>query len=331
MDFSVQPDDQLMPALRGFTRHAAPLKIIVKTRDEVEFTRAWIEHHAGIVGLENLLIADNASTRPEVFEIYRSYGPALNWFSFSGHHNSIHDTVYFPQLYEGLRANAQFVTFIDMDERLVSFHDGGWSADQGIAQRLASTSADMVLATWLQNAPGRDDAFVLYPQQLEWGVIFGKPILSTENRCLGTPRFHAVQYPKDHATCQGLGVLHLSHLSIEQRLRANKNKLIQRGVAKESTSYDEIAAMDTAEALPVPLVTVRCIEEIRQLLLQQSSSNDTPQANAPAEHLVELGSDHRLRYGSPDVERLMTDFLRQEHEASMSMLPVRPMYTSQGG
>lgn len=326
MDFSVRPDERMTSALKGLSSSRSLLKIVVKTRDELELTRSWIEHHAGIVGIENLLIADNASTMTEVLETYRSFGPALNWFSFVGHHNAVNMSTAFPQLYAALADSARFVAFLDMDERLLSLSENGWDAGDSLLQRLADSSADLISAPWLQNVHGRDDAFHFSEGQLEWGVRFGKPVLSTRNPFIGTRRFHTVQYPLDHAEFKGLGVLHLSHLSITQRLRTNKNKLIQRGVATPETTYQEIADISTTEDLPEPLVTRRCIEEIRQLVAQQVEDASRPGGEVPGEQVVTLGTHNDLLFGSRQAGDLLQDFLRNEQERSLRLLPKSPLY-----
>lgn len=321
------PDERLTNAICGFAKHIVPLKIIVKARDELELTRSWIEHHAAIVGLENLLIADNASSLPEVFDIYRSFGPSLNWFSFSGHHNSINIASCFPQLYGALAAASRYAAFVDMDERLLGFTENTWVADESICHRLATTSASLISAPWLQNVSGKDNQFELYREQLEWGVLFGKPLISTSNPALGAGRIHTLQYPVDDAAYLGLGVLHLSHLSITQRLRTNKNKLMQRGVVSSDSSYSEIAAMSIGDGPPDPLVTLRCIEEIRQLLALHNEGADSRPTDVPAERIVTLSPDHQLVFGSKQVQTLFMDFARHESEQSMGMLPATPQFT----
>lgn len=256
-------------ALHSFALHRAPLKIVVKGRDEVELTRGWIEHHASIVGLENLLVIDNNSSLPEVFDIYESFGPTLNWFSFLGNHNSVHYASYLPELHRALAESCRFAAFIDMDERLIGFSNDEWIADDKLVNRLLNTNAPLVSAPLLQNTPGQDNQFQINSGLLMGMVYWGKPIVSTSNPYLGTGRIHTVQYPVAEADFLGLGVLHLSLLSIKQRLRTNKNKLLQRGVANKESTYEEIALIPIDNRLPEPNVTARCIKEIRQLLHQQ--------------------------------------------------------------
>ncbi len=50
--------DQILNRLRS----KATLKICVKLVDEPLLIEDWIDHHARIVGIENLIIADNGST-----------------------------------------------------------------------------------------------------------------------------------------------------------------------------------------------------------------------------------------------------------------------------
>lgn len=308
MELIIRPDDRMTPVLERFSKHKALLKIVVKARDELELTREWIEHHAGIVGLENLLIADNASSLPEVLEIYRSFGPELNWFSFSGHHNLIASASDFPQLYAALAQSCKYVAFLDMDERLVCFSESGWYSNSEVLHRLKGISTNLVSAPWLQNIHERDNAFVFNEGRLEWGVLFGKPILSAQSPHIGTNLFHTVQYPLDSTGFCGLGVLHLSNLSVTQRLRANKNKLIQRGLVTSETSYQEIASMRTDGELPDPLVSRRCIEEIRDLIGTSQRNDSETLGCALDEESITLTPDQGLEFGSPQVRKLSSTF-----------------------
>lgn len=328
MKLIIQPDERMTPVLENFSKHKSLLKIVVKARDELELTREWIEHHAGIVGLENLLIADNASSLPEVLEIYRSFGPALNWFSFSGHHNLIACASHFPQLYAALAQSCKYVAFLDMDERLVCFSESSWYSNSEVLQRLKGISANLVSAPWLQNIHERKNAFVFNEGRLEWGLLFGKPLLSSQSPHIGTNLFHTVQYPLDSTGFCGLGVLHLSNLSVTQRLRANKNKLIQRGLATPTTSYLEIAAMRTDGDLPQPLVSRRCIEEIRDLIGKSHRNNSATPGSALCKEAITLKPDQGLEFGSPHARKLFVDFLQNERARSLALMPATPMYVS---
>lgn len=327
MTQSFDTDKQLELALSKFFRYQSSLKIVVKSRNEIEFTKSWIEHHAGIVGIENLLLADNSSSDPRVIDVYQSFGPKLNWFTFGGHHDKINQMAFFPTLYEGLKDTARFVAFLDMDERLIAFDGSRWSANERIADSLSTVNASLIPATWLQNAPGRSDAFTMYREQLEWGVLFGKPLVSTRNSELGAYRIHTVQYEKNEMECAGLGVLHLSQFSIPQRLRTNKYKLMQRGIVADDTTYEEIAAINISDSLPEPLVSNRCIEEIRHLLAHQADPSTTPLAEIDAATLISLCPDGQLDFGSIETKQLFTEFLENERTESLSLLPETPLYT----
>jgi hypothetical protein len=54
----------------AITSHYAPLKILLKARAEPERFRRWINHHAAIAGLENLIIFDHISIGADVLPIY---------------------------------------------------------------------------------------------------------------------------------------------------------------------------------------------------------------------------------------------------------------------
>lgn len=326
MDFNVQVDDRYADALSGFSRFNTPLKIVTKARNELELTKDWIEHHAGIVGLENLLIADNASTLSEVHDIYHSYGPKLNWFSFAGYHDTIHMRSSFPALYQILAKYSRYVAFLDMDERLFAFTGTGWDAGPEVVKRVESSDSELISAPWLQNTSGKSDRFQFNKGQMEWGVLFGKPLVSTQHAFLGQDRIHTVQYPRYNTGYMSLGVLHLSQFSKEQRLRTNKNKLMARGIVGPDTSYEDIAAMSTDEDLPFPYIRSRCIEEIRQLLKEQDDAKVSKASISSTNDTILMERDRTLTFGSGDIQILFNDFLHREREISESLLPDTPRH-----
>lgn len=313
---------QYLEAVRQFSENCSTLKIVVKTKDEVEFTRAWIEHHRKIVGLQNIIIADNGSTSAAVIEIYQSYGNALNWFTFTGHHDEIHHEPGFPELYQKIREKSRYVAFLDMDERLLELTPSSWRFGQNIARKLATSEAALVMAPWLQNTPNHADQFELYKEQLAWGIYFGKPLLSSRNKQLGSKKIHATQFDIEDIQCMGLGILHLSNLSITQRLRANRHKLLQENMISPEASYEEIASIEITSQLERSLVSKRCILETRSLLERMKTHTSI---QTPHERVISLRSDGTLEFGSEDVQTLFNDYLSREHDWQSSTLRDNPL------
>jgi hypothetical protein len=61
-------------------RHHAPIKIVLKTKNDRFLIDRWIRHHSKIVGLENLIIYDNMSDDHEVLSVYREYARKMSRF-----------------------------------------------------------------------------------------------------------------------------------------------------------------------------------------------------------------------------------------------------------
>lgn len=317
-------------AIQRFASRHAPLKIITKTRDELEFLNDWICHHAAIVGIENILIADNMSRCQETLEIYRAWGDSLNWFSFDGYHNSIHQESCFPLLYQAIKASCDYVAFLDMDERLLCFSGDRWCADAQIVSLVEGMSASLISAPWLQNLPLRMDGFEFYREQLEWGVLFGKPLIAATNPGLGGGAIHAVQYASPDVQVGGLAVLHLTNFSREQRLRVNRNKLIRFGVIDESVGYEEIAGLQidcgADQTLATRLVIARCVDEIQRLLPQSNTATAVPE-----ERSICLLNGGDLTFGSEKVGQLFREFQADEQAWTRRVLPDAPKYLSEDG
>ncbi len=266
------------------TRHGF-FKIILKTLDEPIFIEHWITHHADIVGLQNLIIADNGSTDPRVLETYASFGADLVVFQFKGFHNNINDRRTFRPLYDALSVSARYVAALDTDEFLVLLDQGEWRSGLPLAEWLEELSPDgLVPCTWLQNYPGERHVYRCTAGDLAENVRWGKPVTPASflegGFLIHNQQFPAANYRRPIAT--NLFLLHQTRLSKEQRLRTNRNKLVARKFISPATSYEDIVALDP-HASRDPTV-VRCHEEIRTLLARPQEDS-LPDDSVPPGHL----------------------------------------------
>lgn len=232
--------------------HYAPLKILLKTRDEPERLRRWIKHHAGIAGLENLIIFDHMSADADVLAIYAEYQGRFPVIRFRGYHNNVHNVSVFPELYAALRQSCGHYCFMDTDEYLV-LYDGAdrFRADQGIVEFL-KTHPDILAfpGTWLQSVEGYMDRFKLQntDSPLCDGLCWGKPIFSAAFDVswimLHNTECKRAMSPDSLKT--HLFVLHRHVASISDRIKINLLKLKSSGVLKPDDGIAEVLMMDMA-------------------------------------------------------------------------------------
>lgn len=284
-------------------RNRATLKILLKTRDELVFLRRWIEHHASVCGLENLVIADNMSQDPAVLRVYEAYGDKATIFKFDAPHNRFHDRTVFGDLYRAVAASADYAIFLDTDERLVLVDGDAWSTD-GVCDLLEGRRPRHALAgTWLDNLPGSETEFLCdrRGRRLASGLSWGKPILPVW--MLGRPVIHNSQYAEadfGQRPLRGLFVLHLRNLSREQRLASNKRKLVSRRLVREDTPLQAIRHLRFPQDAPAQ----GYVEEIERLL-------DAPRPDASAREfdVVSFLPDGRLAFSRDSVRQAFVRWL----------------------
>lgn len=223
------------------------LKIVLKTLDDPILLKRWIEHHASIVGIHNIIIADNGSIDPVVLKVYDEYADDLIVFQFDGFHNFIHNQSRYPLLYSSLSASSDYFLFLDTDEFLVQIRGDECIYGPSIVDEISKQQEKIAIPTvWLFNAPLSDKIFNLGSdeQTLRTNLKWGKPIVPSSLSVDGGP-IHNIQFP---ARIYGEGarfcffLLHVVNLSVEQRLRTCKNKLVARGFVSKDASYEEIIA-----------------------------------------------------------------------------------------
>jgi hypothetical protein len=247
----------------------APLKILLKTKNDPFQLEAWIQHHLKIVGEKNLIIFDNMSDDPDVLSIYRRYCDVVSIFRFSAHHNHIHHVHIFADLYVSLEKTTGYFIVLDTDERLVLFENDNYYADRRIIEYIqANEGFDFFPGTWLQNTDW--DPTILVCGNGEWalgnGLAWGKPLLRAKADHIGGFMNHNIQLDRQLFRLPfkaNIFVLHLSHLSPRQRIAANMTKLFAYGLAMPGDTPETIAAKNIEGA---PDIHARYVREIRVLL-----------------------------------------------------------------
>ena len=133
-------------------RLMATLKIGVKLLEQPSLIEGWIEHHAKIVGMENLIIADNGSRDRLSLDIYEKFSDTATIFRFAGPHNEIHWHSRFDDLFKIIRETCQSFAFFDADERLVFIDGATWTANSSIISKILRNKPGRIIpATWLIN------------------------------------------------------------------------------------------------------------------------------------------------------------------------------------
>lgn len=298
-------------ACARIARSSGTLKILLKTKDEHVFVERWIEHHARIVGLENLAIFDNVSTDERVLSVYRKYAARIPIIRFGGRHNRVHDVDRYPELYQALGRSTEFFTFLDTDEYLTLIAGDRYVCDAEIVEYLQRRRDVSVFpGTWLENVPGSDRRLSMPRRvhQFALPLVWGKPIIST-NAGVGGYLNHNIQLEKslyDGRIFTDLFVVHLKHLSPQQRIDANIRKLIARGFATPTDSLDAILARDTDHLGGQTRANVQLwVREIG--MLRDRATPSGPPAASPRAY-VDL-ADGNLRFSDPAGRRALTTFL----------------------
>lgn len=292
------------------------LKIGLKTYNDSHFIARWIRHHREIVGLENLIVADNMSDDAQVLGVYEKYGERLNVFQFSGFHNAIqHDRPRWDSLWKAISDSCEYFLFIDTDEFLVWIDQNGWYSGNTLMDRLkVSLKKDKPRAIptfLLENATQTDKIFPVSYGKLFASLQWGKPICASPlDRTHGY--IHNCQMNESEwnsSVPSNLFLLHLTKLYPEQRLRANWNKLVSRGFVESTDSWDTFD-FDKAK-FHKDSVIVRCAAEIKKIL---SETPATPAAyQGVPQGSIKLIYDGTVKFSSEQERNIMAAFLGEDN------------------
>jgi len=285
---------------RGF------LKILLKTKDDPFFLRRWIQHHARIAGLRNLVVFDNMSSDPGVLALYRAAPKDLLVVRFAGQPDAVHDVARFPELYAALRRACEYFIFLDTDEFLVHIDEHGWRDGFGLL-RFIERNRDIPVfpTTWLHDEAGSDTRFKIGDDlgELSHGLRWGKPVLRAAAPVEGFIN-HNIQLGKSLFGARpplNLFTLHMVQLSPAQRIRANMLKLVARNFIGEGESAHDVAARDLSA---IEDANVRAyVAEIRRML-ETDEARRAAEEPLPPGHL-ELRPDRTIAWhGEAERARL---------------------------
>lgn len=244
----------------------APLKIGLKTKNEGILLEEWINYYGAMVGKENIFIFDHGSDSPVTLAIYEPLKEKIPIVQFGGFHNNVHNVSVMPELYAALRSASAFFGFFDTDERLVLFEGGRFLSGKAVVDCLLAGPGDHAYpATWLNNTMCSRSIFSVGTADLEWGLKWGKPILSSSPPVDGII-MHNAQIPLEsygeNSTLEFF-CLHLKNLFPSQRIAANLAKLLSRGVISKNVQVNELLASPLRDSED-PIVRMY-IDEIRRM------------------------------------------------------------------
>jgi hypothetical protein len=231
--------------------HKVPFRIILKTKDEPRRLACWIEHHAGIVGVENLIIFDNMSSDLEVLRIYEQFYGKFPIIRYGGFQDMLHQRRVNDKLYQALARSCTYSTLIDTDEFLSLYDGERFLVDSRIVDFVMSSPGTPVLpGTWLDNAPGHNDRFLLSSPAaaLRRGLKWGKPVVSTG---IETPDIvlHNTQLQdtiKSTRLVANIFILHRKQVVPQERIRVNLQKLRALNVIPRDLSLEQVLALDVS-------------------------------------------------------------------------------------
>jgi hypothetical protein len=285
--------------------HRGFLKILLKTKDEPGRLGNWIEHHANIVGSENLIIFDNMSTDQEVLDIYAHYNSSFPIVSFSQFQDLVHHVDYFGELYEALRESSTYYVFLDTDEYL-TLYDGfdRFLQNAEILTFLDQVrGTDIIPGTWLQNLRGYKDRFVLREPNihLRLGLKWGKPIISSNYKPAGMIN-HNTQIKAGFSPDKlktNLFILHRCYTTSSERIQMNLRKLRASEIIGNTEGLEEVLALDFGAATHGQ----KYIREIRSLV----EARDTLPSSVGS---FEIGVDGLVSWDQEWQRSEMQEFIR---------------------
>ncbi|MCR5877641.1 glycosyltransferase family 2 protein [Phenylobacterium sp. J367] len=163
------------------------LKIVLKVKDEPELLQRWIDYHAAIVGLHNLVIMDCGSQDPEHWAILNRHRGEMLVLPFPDAYDRLHSVGRHKYLYYWLSRSCRYLTVMDADEFLFGF-DGTTIAPRHAVDILRASEEAVFAPAWISNAapPAETDGridwsqpirFALDPASLEAGLVAGKSVI----------------------------------------------------------------------------------------------------------------------------------------------------------
>lgn len=229
------------------------LKIILKTHNEDFFIEEWIEYHKRIVGLENILILDHSSTSEKVHRLYKKYESELCVISIPRtiNHDFLHNMKKFPNIFDTIKQECLFFTFIDTDEFLCRFNGNHITAKK-IPERIrAYESHKTIGTTWLVNYFSGTDAhkpseamdFNMQQKSIRHNIWTGKTILRNDTQ----QEFIAHNRLTPNVSINAeFFLLHIKRANITARIEAQRNACVGFGIITETDDAETIIKKITA-------------------------------------------------------------------------------------
>lgn len=303
-------DDQ-SEILRRIKAHRSVFKVILKTKDDPFFLESWIQYHAKIVGYENIIVADNGSSDPDVLNVYRKFQDYITVFRFSGLHNAFHSAGIFPEFYAALSESTDFMQILDGDERIVFVDEGRWHSGPLIVDFLRNIDPTcFVLGIWPPNIPHSESQFVFAPRdQILKQLLWGKSVFPTKQSWPYDQRLHNCQHDIDQvklSQSSGWFVLHLKNLNFENRLFGIRQKLIARGAIHGNETDEELLmGVPLPGAMAEPGVQFYFSEFKKYYLSLQSGAKPNWIAKRDT---IELREDGVILFHSEETKTLFDEY-----------------------
>ena len=228
------------------------LKIALKCKDEPELLEFWINYHASIVGLENLIIFDTGSTDQVHLDILDKFKDRVLIFNYDHHYNKLHNTLFNKLLFDNISLTCKYLTLLDADEFLNCLV-GGFFLKNEVISLLKSSNQKVLCGVWLHNnsipkinEQGIEDVLLnLDERNLRMGFIDGKAILKSDSlselRHIGH-NLH-VKEVASAITNNSIGyifIIHLSNLGEEIQRNRILKYLEAKGVTVGITPKQEL-------------------------------------------------------------------------------------------
>jgi hypothetical protein len=237
-------------------RSSSPLKILLKTKNEAHFLQRWIDHHAAIVGMENLIIFDNDSDDPDVLATLRRTAEHATVAQFTGFHNGLHRPAQYPDLYDAIRGTSEYFILLDTDEFVCWVNSSAevFFGPAIVPEIKALPPADILAGIWLNNYGDREDRFTLFEDEAVTpsGLMSGKSAVhrSAALRGIYGHNFQLDGPDLSRVAPGALLLLHMKNLLPAQRMRVNVEKLRQYSVLSPTEGVEKALQMSWQEMRP---------------------------------------------------------------------------------
>jgi hypothetical protein len=130
------------------------LKIVLKAKDEAYLIDAWVEHHAAIVGYENLIIFDCGSTDPRFLQKLALIARRVLVLPYRyRHYDDVHWVHGNPDFFNVIARNCRYVAVLDADEFLIG-REGEFFSGRLVKPILRHYDLPVHCTTWVHARGG---------------------------------------------------------------------------------------------------------------------------------------------------------------------------------